>query len=357
MKDSAIVHYLMNNLNPYHDEFIYNQISRLTKFHTILIGPFHKRRKQGLSIKNFYNIEDINFETFIKEQNVKVIHSHHGGQALTILQICKHYNIPLIVSMRGRDGSAHEMAFQRNWNRYKELKEYASMYLPVCQFLANDLLKLGFPKEKINVLYGGIDVQKFPYVEHRLPLQGKIRLLSVGRLVKKKGFDTLLDAFMKVHEKYPMITLDIIGYGSEWDNIESIINRHQLNQVVRLRGRMKPNQIIREMKKADIFCLASQTASDGDVEGIPNALKEAMASGLPVISTKNGGITELITHHKTGYLVPERNPEQLAIGIEFFIENPEIWTEYTRNARLKVEEQFNLEKQIKVQEEFYERVR
>lgn len=108
------------------------------------------------------------------------------------------------------------------------------------------------------------------------------------------------------------------------------------------------------MTNADIFCAASLEAADGDVEGIPNTLKEAMAIGVPVISTNHAGIPELITNNKEGVLVQENNVDELAEALEFMLSNREIWETYTVAARQKVEQKFNLAQQLQQQAEFYD---
>ncbi|MCF7622713.1 MULTISPECIES: glycosyltransferase [Bacillaceae] len=205
----------------------------------------------------------------------------------------------------------------------------------------------------MHVLYGGIELDLFPYSNRTLPTIGEIRVLSVGRLVDKKGFVTLIKAFKRIYTQYPNARLHIIGAGEDEKRIKSTIAEYNLKDVVILRGAMDSKQVSDELKKAHIFCLASQTAKNGDIEGIPNALKEAMASGLPVVSTRHAGIPELIEHQRTGYLAPEKNEMELAKGIQFFIENPDIWNDYTERARKVIEEKFDVNKQIIEQQRLY----
>ncbi|WP_018921443.1 glycosyltransferase [Salsuginibacillus kocurii] len=351
----TIAHFLYKGVKP-HQEFVYHQISKLKNYRSIVIGPYQEQ-DNFYPFAEFYNLNDIgNLAEFLKEQNVVAIHSHHGGESLKILPKIKELDIPFIVSIRGRDGSAHKNAFDRNFNRYKDLKNYGTVLFPVCQYLADDMKKLGFPEKKLKVLYGGIDLDHFPFVEHQLPEKGEVRIVSVGRLVMKKGFDTLIEAFAKVHQNHPNTTLHIIGEGENQKELKSLIKKKKLKNVIKLRGRLSTEEIANEIQNAHIFCLASQIASDGDVEGIPNALKEAMASGTPVVSTEHGGIPELVRHKETGFLATERNPHQLAQGIEFFLENPDIWKDYTEKARLVIEENFDLDTQINVQECYYDAV-
>lgn len=131
-------------------------------------------------------------------------------------------------------------------------------------------------------------------------------------------------------------------------------NQLNLGDSFRLLNHLPKDQVREQMTNADIFCAASLEAANGDVEGIPNTLKEAMAIGVPVISTNHAGIPELITHNKEGVLVQENNVDELADALEFMLTNREIWETYTVSARQKVEQNFNLVHQLQQQAEFYD---
>lgn len=349
----TIAYFVSENIKT-HQRFIYNQIVKITNFRTIVIGPFDNSNRTEFPFENYYNINKIkDLKKFFEEQDIIAIHAHHGSHGQEILPVCEKYNIPLIVSIRGRDGSDRPEIFEKNSKRYSALNKHGAHYYPVCQYLAEGLRRLGIPAKNMHVLYGGIELDLFPYSNRTLPTVGEIRVLSVGRLVDKKGFVTLIKAFKRIYTQYPNARLHIIGAGEDEKKIKSTIAEYNLKDVVILRGAMDSKQVSDELKKAHIFCLASQTAKNGDIEGIPNALKEAMASGLPVVSTRHAGIPELIEHQRTGYLAPEKNDMELAKGIQFFIENPDIWTDYTVRARKVIEEKFDVNKQIIEQQRLY----
>ncbi|MFJ8245121.1 glycosyltransferase [Peribacillus asahii] len=335
--------------------FMYNQIIKLDQYRAIVIGPFSNSKNVQYQFEHYYNLDKIkDLKTFFKEQNIVAIHAHQGKHSLDILPAAIKYNIPLIVHFRGRDSSTQtEKRFLENRNRYKSLINQGAGYFAVCHFLAKELKTLGLPEDKIHVLYGGIDLDLYPYFKRSLPKEGNIKILSVARLVEKKGFLTLLKAFHLIHHKYPRVTLHIIGAGKDEEKVKGFIDKYQLNNRVFLRGAMDSHQISMELRDSHLFCLSSETGEDGDVEGIPNALKEAMASGLPVISTFHGGIPELIEHKRTGYLAPEKDYVELSNGIEYFLSHPEVWEEYTKRARQVIEQKFDLNKQIVEQQKLY----
>jgi colanic acid/amylovoran biosynthesis glycosyltransferase len=107
------------------------------------------------------------------------------------------------------------------------------------------------------------------------------------------------------------------------------------------------------MQESHIFILPSVTATNGDKEGLPNVLKEALASGLPVISTYHAGIPELIQDGKSGFLVKERDAYTLSIRLNQLIENPSLWSTFSSKGRKRVEEAFNLQHQIQKLEQIY----
>ncbi|MDR0136502.1 glycosyltransferase [Metabacillus idriensis] len=352
----TIAHYLMEDVK-INQRFIYNQMVYQGLYRSIVIGPFPRKQDTDFPFESFYNMNEISdLDAFFKEQKVVAIHAHHGKHAVDVFPLAMQHNLPFIVSIRGSDGSAQsEVLYNKNFSRYRSIVNYDSLFVPVCEYLGNELLKLGVPSDKINVLYGGIDLDLFPFQERRIPCDGEFVMISVGRLVQKKGHETLIHAFKTVQKNHPQIKLKIIGGGKERPVLQKLIEELELTQSVFLLGKMSLFEIAAELQKAHLFCLPSETAQNGDVEGIPNALKEAMAIGLPVISTRHAGIPELITHLRTGYLIEERNIQQLVDGIESFIRSPEAWSEYSKAARCVIEERFELKKQLRRQHELYER--
>lgn len=353
----TIAHYLREDIKV-NQRFIYNQINYQGEYRSIAFGPFEKSLTSDFQFEHYVNMNEIGSLTkFFERENVVAIHAHHGKHAVEIAPVAIQYDIPLIVSIRGSDGSTRsEKLKNRNMARYRPLIKHNALFFPVCEFLKQELLTLGIPQDQIHVLYGGIDVELFQFEERKLPETGNIHLVSVGRLVEKKGHASLIRAMKEIHAMEPRAKLSIIGEGKERGNLEQIIDELQLHSVVTLEGKKSSFEIAEQLKRAHLFCLPSVTAANGDVEGIPNALKEAMASGLPVLSTIHGGIPELITHLKTGYLVEEHDVRGITEGISYYLHHPHLWKEICGNARRIVEENFHLKKQLNIQHQLYQYV-
>ncbi|MEX2460160.1 MAG: glycosyltransferase [Paenibacillaceae bacterium] len=356
--EKTIAHFLTNDIKVNQD-FKYRQITNLKKYRPIVIGEFTQRNsEQEYPYEYYYRGDITDWPTFINMHNIKAIHAHTGEDAAKILPVVILYKIPLIVSFRGNDISAPKKANEKNRINHQELIEHGSLFLPVCKFFKKKLIKLGFQKEKIKVMYGGIDIQKFAFREWNPNKERTYRILSVGRLVEKKGFPILIKAFRKVHNKFPKAKLVIVadGKAEQKKKLSKQIKKYNLEESIELEKKINNSDIVKEFHRADLFCLASYTTSKGGMEGIPNVLKESMSCGVPVVSTFHSGIPELIEHKGSGILTKERDVKGLAKAIIKLLGNPKQCEKYTTRAREKVEKDFNLTKQINVQEQYYDQL-
>lgn len=303
-----------------------------------------------------YHFPDIpDFKYFITRNQIKVIHAHYGQLGVKLLPAMERVRVPLVVSFRGKDITSYPRK-EESLQKLLRLFEIGDLFLPVCQYFARRLAELGCPKDKIRVMYGGVDLQKFQYQTRIWPrVENRLRILSIGRFTEKKGFAYLIQAFAKLYPSHPQTELRIIGRpGEVSQEVKRLVKQLDLKKAVKIKEYLDYDKIADEMEKADIFCLPSITAENGDMEGIPNVLKEAMAIGLPVVSTRHAGIPELIEDGKEGYLADERDIEGLAALLEKLIEQPEQWEPLGRRAREKVEKRFHLQKQLVLQAQFYE---
>lgn len=288
---------------------------------------------------------------FVEKNQVSLLHAHHGQLGVLLLPFKEATNLPLVTSIRGRDATLADQPVGYLENM-KMLFDRGESFFPVCQYLANRLMDWGCPPEKIKVLYGGVDLSKYHYRAPRL--EGSQNILSVGRLVEKKGHHILMKAFSKIKDKFPQATLTIIGKGELQEKIISYAKYLKLGDSFQLLNHLHKDKVREHMSNADLFCAASMEAPNGDVEGIPNTLKEAMALGVPVISTNHAGIPELITHNQEGILVQENNVDELAAALEFMLMNRNLWETYTIAARRKVETSFDASQQLLLQAKYYD---
>lgn len=194
-------------------------------------------------------------------------------------------------------------------------------------------------RERLHVLYHGTDIGRFSPTGCR-PERG--RVLSVGRLVPKKGYPALLLALALLAARGMDFTCDVFGEGELRPALEAEITRLGLRSRVRLRGAAPQEELVREYRRTSVFALTPQVMPSGDRDGIPNVLVEAMACGVPVISTRVSGIPELIEHGADGLLVEPAGIVAIADGIERLLRDPELASRLGRAGRRKVERLFDV---------------
>lgn len=236
---------------------------------------------------------------------------------------------------------------------YEELFRRGDLFLPVSKSLRDKLLANGCPAEKIGILHSGIDCSQFSYsIRHKSPTEA-IRILGIGRFVEKKGWIYAIEAVARLIKTGRSANYTIVGDGALRSDVENKIAECKIQDSVTLSGWCEHDEITRLLEESHVLLSPSVTAGDGDQEGIPNVLKEAMATGLPVVSTWHSGIPELIEDGVSGYLVPERDVDALTDRLVRVCDHPERWAEMGENARAKVDAEFDTEGVNNSLESFY----
>lgn len=167
-------------------------------------------------------------------------------------------------------------------------------------------------------------------------------VLSVGRLVEKKGFDDLLRAVAVIDDPCQVV---IIGDGPLREPLEALIEQLGIADRVTMLGSRDHDSTLEWYRRADIFALACKVAADGDRDSMPVVTKEAMAAGLPVVSTEAVGVPEMVDDGKTGLLVPPSDPRALAEALCQLLGDPELRREMGRMGRQVISERFDLRDQ------------
>jgi colanic acid/amylovoran biosynthesis glycosyltransferase len=225
---------------------------------------------------------------------------------------------------------------------YNSLFTQGDFFLPISQHWMNRLIELGCDSKKIEVHRMGIDCQKFTFIPRILDPEKSIRLISIARLTEKKGIEYGIRAVAIVLKHYTNVEYVIVGDGELRQNLAQLIQELDLETHVKLLGWRNQQEVVDLLNQSHILLAPSITAKDGNQEGIPVALMEAMAMGLPVLSTYHSGIPELVENGVCGFLSTERDVEALADRLNYLIQHPQSWVEMGRAGRLRVEEQFNI---------------
>ncbi|MED9090777.1 colanic acid biosynthesis glycosyltransferase WcaL [Escherichia marmotae] len=224
---------------------------------------------------------------------------------------------------------------------YQQLFRRGDLMLPISDLWAGRLQKMGCPREKIAVSRMGVDMTRFSPRPVKAPAT-PLEIISVARLTEKKGLHVAIEACRQLKEQGVAFRYRILGIGPWERRLRTLIEQHQLEDVVEMPG-FKPSHEVKAMlDDADVFLLPSVTGADGDMEGIPVALMEAMAVGIPVVSTLHSGIPELVEADKSGWLVPENDARALAQRLAAFSQlDADKLAPVVKRAREKVEHDFN----------------
>jgi len=216
----------------------------------------------------------------------------------------------------------------------------ASFVVAVSDFGAN-WLRRGFPEaaDKVHRVYNGLDLSTF---RPSIPGSKPVRLLSVGRLIEKKGFVFLVEACRILSSSGLNFTCEIVGEGPERHRLEELIRAYRLSDQVRLTGAKPQTEIVDLLGRSSLFVFPAIHDSSGDSDNLPTVLIEAMASRLPIIATGIAGIPEIVRHNENGILIQEKDAAQLANAIRLLADNRELLEKYGQMSQTIAAEKFAL---------------
>jgi colanic acid/amylovoran biosynthesis glycosyltransferase len=230
----------------------------------------------------------------------------------------------LVTSFRGYDISRFVKKFGDNV--YAPLFAQGDVFLPNCDYFGKRLVKLGCPEHKIVVMRSGIDCSQFTFTPRKPAADEIIRIVTTGRLAEKKGIEYGIRAIAKLITTHPNIEYNIVGDGALRQPLQQLIEQLGVKDKVHLLGWQPQQELIQTLDRSHIFLSPNVTGKDGDQDAPVNVLKEAMAMGLPVVSTWHGGIPEIVQDGISGFLVPERDVDALVEKLQYLIDHSEIWT-------------------------------
>jgi colanic acid/amylovoran biosynthesis glycosyltransferase len=257
--------------------------------------------------------------SFFEVHQPKVVLAEYGPMGCLLAGTCQQARIPLFVHFHGFDASILLRDWRRVWHYRMLFRSVTGIIIP-SQFLARKLMAIGCPEAKLHVNTCGVDTRIFaPKSQIRRQL-----LIAVGRLVEKKAPHRSIHAFARIAHRYPAAKLDIVGDGPLAHRCRTLIATLGLDDRIRMHGAQDSKFIARLMQEASLFVQHSVTAPDGDTEGgaPPVAILEAMASGLPVISTRHASIPEGVMDGVTGLLVAENDVDAMACAMDELLDNP-----------------------------------
>ncbi len=272
--------------------------------------------------------------------------AHFGPNGLKALQL-RELGItqaPIVTVFHGHDLS--RWTSRHGTRGYRRLFAKTQLVLPISEHWRARLIELGCPVEKIRVHRMGVNVSTLPFVPPRAlgPHATEIHVLSVGRLVEKKGFEYALRAVCSALSQHPNLRYHLVGDGPLRASLGALAEKLEITRRVSFHGHLPRDRVEALRRRANVMLVPSVTARDGDQEGIPVVLMEAMACGIPVIATRHSGIPELVVDDETGLLVPERDDRALADALGRLIREPVLHRRLSHAARARVSERHDLKR-------------
>lgn len=289
----------------------------------------------------------------IRSRGITVLHGHFGNFSYRFLKTALSTGTPLVTSFYGRDLSSLARK-KKHRRRYRVLFEKGDRFIVEGPVALDTLVRLGCPEEKVRVVHFGVYPERIPFVMRCYTPGEPFEILMAAGLAEKKGHAYALAAVAQLIENQENVHFTIIGSGEEKENIDHAIAALNLTPHVTLISGISYDALVEQMLRAHVFLHPSVTASDGDTEGgAPVVLLDAMASGLPVVSSFHADIPTIVPHEQAGLLADEKDVAQLTAHLGLLIHDSEKLGALSTFARQHVEENHNWHKQIMKIEAIY----
>ena len=280
----------------------------------------------------------------VRKINPDVILAEYGQSGVLMAPLAEQLGIPTIVCFHGEDATRAARDPQRRVEYERMFSQVAALTGPSA-YIRDRLIDLGCPPDRAHVQHNGIRLDRIPFQpsSERFGDQA-VEFLFVGRLTAKKDPIALLRSFSIARSAIPSpeIRLTIAGDGPLRDAVKREVDSLDLGNHVTLTGKLPHRDIISLFGQSHIYVQHSVTAPDGDQEGLPVSITEALAIGLPVISTRHSGIPEVIRHGTTGLLVEEGDIEAMARHMIELSTQPDTWHRYSAAGRRLLESEFSM---------------
>ena len=288
----------------------------------------------------------------LDQANAQLLHIYFGHIAVHLLPLIRAWPKPAVVSFHGADVMVDldKPAYRR---ATQQMLEAVRMVLVRSESLGRALINLGCPAGKIRLQHTGIPVEEIPFQARVWPQNGAWKFVQACRLIEKKGLRVSLRAFAKFAEQHAASTFTIAGEGPMRTELGQLAADLGVADKVFFAGFISQTQLRELFYQSHIFLHPSEVSEDGNQEGIPNSMLEAMASGLPVFATEHGGIPEAIENGKSGILVKERDEAALATALLEGTANPERLTAIAANGAEAVRRKFLQSLQRETLEDHY----
>ncbi|MFQ5592854.1 MAG: glycosyltransferase, partial [Anaerolineae bacterium] len=273
----------------------------------------------------------------VRESNITHLHAHFGSVATSVARLASRFaGVSYTFTAHAKD-IFHESVQPADLQR--KLRDAAAV-ITVSDYNLRYLRKTcGLVAARVKRVYNGLHLQQFTYAS---PIDRPARIVAVGRLVEKKGFADLIDACAILARQGRDFRCEIIGGGALEADLRTHIERLGLWGRVRLLGPRPQGEVIRHVQNAAVFAAPCVVGTDGNRDGLPTVLLEAMALGTPCVSTDVTGIPEVLRHCETGLMVRQHDPASLASALERLLDDGALRVRLAEQARRLIEAEFDI---------------
>ncbi len=264
---------------------------------------------------------------FLVSEKVDVVLSEFGTTAVTVFPVIKKLNIPFFTYFRGHDASKVLNSWHVRY-AYRKLIPQMEGIISVSPHLLDNLRDVGVYWKEAHVIPSGTDTNEFKPGQ-----KDKNLILSVGRFIPKKAPHITIHAFSNVKERHPDAKLVMIGDGPLLSKCKELARTLKIDTSVTFMGGQDHSVVQSLMANASLFVLHCITSGNGNTEGFPSVIQEAMASGAVIVSTRHGGIPHFIKHGETGLLVDELDTKKYSDEISRLLNNLKLRKSMSMNSR------------------------
>ncbi|MFQ5528987.1 MAG: glycosyltransferase family 4 protein [Gemmatimonadota bacterium] len=277
-----------------------------------------------------------------KDRGITHLHAHFATSAASVARLAARLaGVPFTMTAHAKD-IFHE-SVEPGAFRSKLLD--AAVTVTVSDFnLAYLKSKYGSAAARVQRVYNGLDLSDFVYTD---PDTRPLDVVAVGRLVEKKGFEDLVEALGILKQRNSPLRCLIIGEGPLEDQIRARIERLDVGDVVSMAGPCPQREVKARVRSAAMFAAPCVVGEDGNRDGLPTVLLEAMALGTPCVSTDVTGIPEVLSDRRTGLMVGQRDPAALADALQELAGDPALRVRLARQARRRIEHAFDIRRNAK----------
>jgi colanic acid/amylovoran biosynthesis glycosyltransferase len=278
---------------------------------------------------------------FLGRGRFDIVQCHFGpsGILAAFLQQIGALAGPIITTFHGHDTTAFVRA--NGAAAYAELFRRGARFLHVSDYLGHKLRAIGCPPERMQLHRVGVDIERFAFAPRVLQPGEPVQIITVARLVEKKGLEYSIRAVAQVAAHHPNIRYRIAGDGKLREPLQQLIDDLGMRGTIELLGWKSQEEVRRLYADSHLFVLGSVTASNGNEEGLPVALQETQAMGLPAVCTRHSGFPEGLVEGESGLLVAERDVDAMAAALDTLLANPQHWPAMGRAGRAHIEQHFD----------------